>query len=227
MLNGTTYGNKENESGVANSEIKDDNLNAVTVINGVPYTYTTSYAKKEFHGSAIPTAYGSFNFNVSWKGLSLATLFTYQLGGKVLDYNYQDLVSAGSTAPAAYHKDVLKSWTWDQATSADAINPNGTPIFCSDPVLGEKLSASLNATSQRFLHSASYLILKNINLSYQLPKSWVRKADLEAVSLTIACENLFTKTSLKGMNPQQGFSGLQYNYLVTPRVFSVGLNVKL
>ncbi|MBR1409756.1 MAG: TonB-dependent receptor [Prevotella sp.] len=227
VLNGTTYGNKENESGVANSEIKDDNLNAVTVINGVPYTYTTSYAKKEFHGSAIPTAYGSFNFNVSWKGLSLATLFTYQLGGKVLDYNYQDLVSAGSTAPAAYHKDVLKSWTWDQATSADAINPNGTPIFCSDPVLGEKLSASLNATSQRFLHSASYLILKNINLSYQLPKSWVRKADLEAVSLTIACENLFTKTSLKGMNPQQGFSGLQYNYLVTPRVFSVGLNVKL
>jgi hypothetical protein len=29
------------------------------------------------------------------------------------------------------------------------------------------------------------------------------------------------------LNPQQSFSGSQGNYLVTPRVFSVGLNVKL
>ena len=71
-----------------------------------------------------------------------------------------------------------------------------------------------------------YLILKNINLTYQLPKSLVRKIDLDAIALTVACENLFTKTARKGMNPQQNFSGTQSNTFVTPRVFSVGLNVK-
>ena len=224
---GTIYGNEKDADGDANTEIKDANLACVTVIDGVPYSYNTSYAKREFHGSAMPDAYGSFNFNIGWKGLSLSTLFTYQLGGKVIDYNYQDLMSAGSTAPSAYHVDVLKSWTWDQATEQPSVDPNGTPIFNGDPVIGEKLSASLNANSQRFLHSASYLVLKNINLSYQLPKSLVRKVDLEDVTLSVTCENLFTKTSLKGMNPQQSFAGTQYNYLVTPRVFSVGLNVKL
>jgi len=225
-MDGNTYGSKTDADGDANTEIKDANLACVTVIDGVPYSYNTTYAKREFHGSALPDAYGSFSLNVGWKGLTLSTLFTYQLGGKVMDYNYQDLMSAGSTAPSAYHVDVLNSWTWNQATEKATVDPSGTPIFNGDPAIGEKLSASLNATSQRFLQSASYLILKNINLSYQLPKTLVRKIDLEDVMLTVACENLFTKTSLKGMNPQQSFDGTQYNYLVTPRVFSVGLNVK-
>ncbi len=83
-----------------------------------------------------------------------------------------------------------------------------------------------NATSSRYLTSARYLILKNINLSYKLPKVWVKKLDLEDVGLSLTCENLFTSTARKGMNPQQTFNGTQYNYLVTPRVFSFGLNVK-
>jgi outer membrane receptor protein involved in Fe transport len=94
------------------------------------------------------------------------------------------------------------------------------------PKINSDVTASLNATSSRWLTSASYLILKNINLSYQLPKEWVRKADLEGVTLTLACENLFTKTSRRGMNPQMSYSGTQSNSLVTPRVFSVGLNVR-
>ena len=217
---GTTYGNKE-----TGTEITDAKLDGVVAINGVPYTYTTSYAKKEFHGSAMPKAYGSFNLNVSWKSLSLYTLFTYSLGGKVLDYNYADLMAVG-TSPKNMHKDILNSWTYNQATATDAVDPNGTPMLNYSPKINSDVTASLYATSSRWLTSASYLILKNINLSYQLPKEWVRKADLEAVTLTLACENLFTKTARQGMNPQMSYSGTQSNYLVTPRVFSFGLNVR-
>ena len=217
---GTVYGDAEN-----GSELTGNKLDGVVVIGGVPYTYTTSYAKKEFHGSAMPKAYGSFNFSVSWKSLSLYTLFTYSLGGKVLDYNYQSLMSVG-TSPANLHVDALQSWTYDQATEYDAVDPNGTPMLNYSPKINSDVTASLNATSSRWLTSASYLILKNINLSYQLPKAWVHKADLEGITLTVACENLFTKTSRRGMNPQMSYSGTQSNSLVTPRVFSVGLNVR-
>jgi hypothetical protein len=217
---GNVYGDATN-----GTELTDSKLDGVVVINGVPYTYTTSYAKKEFHGSAMPTAYGSFNFSVQWKGLSLYTLFTYSLGGKVMDYNYQSLMSVG-TSPANLHKDVLNAWTYDKATAEDAVDPNGIPMLNYSPKINSDITASLNSTSSRWLTSASYLILKNINLSYQLPKEWVRKADLEGVTVTLACENLFTKTSRQGMNPQMSYSGTQSNYLVTPRVFSVGLNVR-
>jgi hypothetical protein len=64
-------------------------------------------------------------------------------------------------------------------------------------------------------------------MSYRLPRELVRKLDLESVNVSLNCENLITWTARQGMNPQQSFSGSQYNYLVTPRVFTVGLNIKL
>ena len=215
-----TFGDAEN-----GTEISADDQAALVVIDGVPYSYLTTYAKKEFHGSAIPDAYGSFHFTIGWKGLSLYTLFTYQLGGKIMDSNYSSLMSA-STKPYAYHKDVLDGWTYEQATATDAIDRDGIPQFSSTPLIKQGLSPDLNSTSSRWLTSASYLILKNVNLSYQLPKSLVRQIDLEGITLTLACENLFTKTARKGMNPQQNFSGTQSNTFVTPRVFTFGLNVK-
>jgi TonB-linked SusC/RagA family outer membrane protein len=220
-----TVGDKTFGDSESGTEITDSKLEAIEVIDGVPYTYSTSYAKKEFHGSAIPKAYGSFSLNVAWKGLSLYTLFTYSLGGKVLDYNYADLMSVG-TSPHNLHADIVDSWTYDKRTEQNAIDPDGIPMVCMTPSINSDVTASLTAYSSRFLTSSSYLILKNINLSYQLPKSLVHKIDLEGVGLTIACENLFTKTSRQGMNPQMNYGGLQYNYLVTPRVFSVGLNVR-
>ena len=62
---GTTYGNP------AGTEITGSQKNAVVVIDGTPYSYLTTYGKREFHGSAMPTAYGSFNFSVSYKAFSL------------------------------------------------------------------------------------------------------------------------------------------------------------
>ena len=201
------------------TEITGDNLNNITIIDGVPYSYVTNYAKKEFHGSSIPPVYGSFNIGVTWKQLSFGALFTYQLGGKVIDYNYQSLMGAGST-PRSFHADALNSWTAEDATAESAI-------WTGDiPVLNYNLSSQVNTTSSRWLTSASYICLKNLNIAYELPKRWVSKLELQGVGISLTCENLFTKTARKGMNPQQTFNGTQYNYLVTPRVFSFGLNVR-
>ena len=220
-LDGVKYGNWEvDKTGeYVAKEIKGADLQNVVVIDGVPYSYVSNYAKKEFHGSAIAPVYGSFNFGVTWKQLSLNALFTYQIGGKVIDYNYQSLMQAGST-PSSFHIDALKSWTVEDATETSAIWSGDVPV------LDYNISTQVNTTSSRWLTSASYICLKNLNIGYQLPKSLVNKVQLQGVSVNVACENLFTKTARKGMNPQQTFNGTQYNYLVTPRVFSVGLNVK-
>jgi len=209
-----TFGNvKGTEISAANVEQN------IVVIDGVPYSYTNTYAKREFHGSALPTVYGSFNASVEWKGLFLSALFTYQIGGKVMDSVYSDLMYAGST-PSNFHVDILKSWTTDDATSNHTVNPNGVSVVNYD------ISTQNTTTSSRWLTGADYLVLKNLAVGYQLPRNWCQKIDLSGIGLTVAVENLFTKTKRQGMNPQQTFNGTQYNYLVTPRVFSVGLNIK-
>ncbi|MDE7374052.1 MAG: TonB-dependent receptor, partial [Odoribacter sp.] len=220
-LDGVKYGNWDvDETGAyVATEITGTHLDDVVVIDGTPYSYVTNYAKKEFHGSALAPIYGSFNLGVTWKRLSFNALFTYQVGGKVIDDNYRSLMTVGST-PASFHQDALRSWTVEDGTDDHAIWSGDVPV------LNNNLSSQVNAISSRWLTSASYLVLKNLNLSYQLPQRWMNKLQLQGIDVNVSCDNLFSKTARKGMNPQQSFNGTQYNYLVTPRVFSVGLNLK-
>ena len=106
-------------------------------------------------------------------------------------------------------------------TSENRIDPNGIP--------GINFSQSNfnNFTSTRFLKDASYLVIKNIAISYSLPKTLVNRFDLSSVSVNAGIENLATFTKLKGMNPQQQWNGVSTNAWVTPRTVSVGVKVGL
>lgn len=189
------------------------------------YTNFATYAKRDWGGSAIPDVFGSFNTSLSLKNLTFSALFTYSLGGKTLDYSYNSLMSMSGT-PSALHKDILKAWNGIpegmDATSANRIDPNGIPVV--DFSRSARTNQSL---STRFLQDASYLVIKNISLSYNLPKTWLSKIDVSGVAVNAGIENLATFTDLKGMNPQQSFNGLNENAFVTARVFSLGLNIKL
>ena len=222
-VNTDNYHYKDAAGNIVGNKSGDDITSKVTQINGEYYVNNTTYAMREYHGSAIPKLYGSFTPTVRWKSLSLSVLCTYSLGGKVYDSNYADLMSV-SNNPQNYSRDVLKSWKATPegmtATSPDRMWYGGIPQINSTT------SKENNATSSRWLTSANYLVIKNVNLAYQLPKAWIRALELESVRLSVTAENLATFTARRGMNPQQSFNGTQYNYLVTPRVFTIGLDVK-
>ena len=44
---------------------------------------------------AVPKVYGGFNINLSYKAFDLSTVFSYSLGGKVLDSSYRGLMDVG------------------------------------------------------------------------------------------------------------------------------------
>ena len=195
----------------------------VTQIGNEYYVNNTSYALKEYHGSAIPKVYGSFAPSVRYKDLSLSLMFTYSIGGKVYDAVYSSLMSTG-TSPSNYHKDILKSWS--EIPSGMTEDSQDRIWYGGIPQINSSMTSTNNATSSRWLTDASYLVLKNINMSYSLPKAWVNALTLESIRLNLSCENAFTCSKRRGMNPQQSFNGYQYNYLVTPRVFTIGVDVK-
>ncbi len=186
------------------------------------YTTYTTYAKRDWSGSAIPKVYGSLSTTLQWKNLSLSALFTYSLGGKVYDSSYASLMSMTST-PSAAHADLLKAWNGVPEgmteDSPNRIDPDGVPV------INYELSSRNNAQSTRFLTNASYMVIKNLTLSYDFPKALIQKFDLKSFRLNASVENLATFTHRKGMNPQQSWNGMSYDYLVTPRVFTVGANI--
>lgn len=208
----------ENASGTA---IPTD---ALVEIGGTYYTTQTTYAKKDWSGSAIPDVYGSISASLDYKNFSISALCTYSIGGKVIDYTYQDLMSVTSS-PDAVHADVLNAWNGVPEgmteDSANRIDPDGVPE------VNYTNSQYNNALSTRFLLDGSYFIIKNVALSYNLPQGFCKKYDLSGISVSLSVDNLATFTSLKGMNPQQSFSGIVDNAFLPARVFSLGINVKL
>ncbi len=207
----------------------------LTTINGVDYTTDTTYGLRDYHDHADPTVYGSFHTNFAWKGLSLSMLFTYSLGGKIYDGVYANLMSVPSaTEGSALSSDVLKAWKAAPEgmteTSANRIDPNGVPR------LDFSRDSQLNATSDRWLTNASYLVFKNLSLSYDLPKAWMKVFDgaVSGLQVKVSAENLFTLASRKGLNPQylnnsvgsstENIGSVQTTY-VTARVFNIGLAI--
>ena len=225
------YGTKEDAEGNAHSLMDPKNY---VVINGAPYVWNPgSYGKKDWSGTATPTVYGSFGLNFSWKGLSLNTLFTYSLGSKVYDGLYAGLMGVSAT-PSSVHEDALKGWTEVPAgmteTSPNRIDPNGTPMIYTFSTYGGTSGQTISqnaGTSTRWLTSGNYLVVKNVSLSYSLPKRWLKPLQIQGLSITVAGENLLTCSARKGMNPQYNFSGTtSSNSFVTARVFTAGINLK-
>lgn len=227
------------EAALYAADLADAEANgALVTIGGKNYTTNTTYAGRMLQGTSLPTVYGSFGTNLSWKGINLGLLFTYNLGGKTMDSNYQSLMGISTSSAAALHKDVLKSWSgapietnpdapgfsqaaYDAlANSADRIDPNGIPQ------LNDQNSQNNNASSSRFLTSNNYLTLKNINITYDFPRQWSNALKLQNINIGFSCDNLFIVTARKGMNPQYSFSGGQGAYYVPARVFSFQLGVK-
>ena len=201
-----------------------DITKAVTKIGDRYYVNNTTYAQKEFCGSALPTVYGSFRPTLRWKGLTVSALFSFELGGKVFDNVYREMMSTEDGNPHSYHQDILKSWTAAPEgmteESADRLLADGVPE------INPTTSTYDNAVSSRFLVSGDYLTFKNLTVGYSLPAATLERMHIQGLSFSFTAENLFTVSARKGMDPQQTVNGINRYRLASARTFTLGMDLK-
>ena len=171
-----------------------ESLWALTEPNEKGETTTTSYSEASSHrfmtGDILPKVYGGFGTSLTFKGFDFSIAFAYQLGGRILDYTYQSLMSTDAQG-SAWHVDMLNAWTPENKnTNVPRMNVND--IYVSYP-------------SDRWLTSSNYLSLQNITFGYTLPKNWTRKLQVEGVRLYFVADNVALLTARKGLDPRQGY----------------------
>ena len=85
---------------------------------------------------------------------------------------------------------------------------------------------NVNASSTRFLTSASYFSLRNITLGYTFPKKMLNKYKIESLRIYAVGDNLWFLSARQGLDPRQTFTGVtnsgSYSAL---RTTSLGLSV--
>lgn len=65
--------------------------------------------------------------------------------------------------------------------------------------------------SSRYLSDGSYLRMKTITLSYNLPKAWVKKMKMQNFQVFTSAYNLFTITNYDGWDPEVTTDSFSYN----------------
>lgn len=170
-------------------------------------------ARYHYAGSAIPDFYGSIQNTISYKGIQLSAILTYQIGGLVYDGTYAGLMSSGNYG-AALHKDALNRWQKPgDITEVPRMDVSQTGTF--------------NAQSDRWLTDASFLNIRNITLSYRLPQMITNKLHLQNLRIYFAGENIKMFSKRTGMNIEQQFNGVTTNEFVPARTFTTGINITL
>ena len=196
----------------ANEDAVEANDSDIRIIDG--NTLTTKQANAKFHysGTAVPDLVGAISNSLRYKNFNLSFLFTYQIGGESIDYNYQGIMSSGGYGSA---KSIDIQNRWQQP--GDITNV---------PRLDASQTTNFNATSDRWLVDASYLNMKRIHFSYNLPSDLTGSLSINSAQIYLGAENIFSINARKGLNIQQNFSGTTSNVYTPARVISLGLNIK-
>jgi len=183
--------------------------------NGRGATNKVSDAKQVIVGSPIPKAYGGFNTDIEYKGFSLGLNFTYKIGGKLFDAGSRDVAEDG------YYWERIRSyyaiqnvWTPD---NTDALYPF---VSGNDPEDGI-------TRSTRHLYDASFLRLKNVNVSYRLPSAVVSKIGFSNARIFFNGTNLLTASKFKWADPEVNQFGTRGWETPFGKTYTFGLEVSL
>jgi hypothetical protein len=74
--------------------------------------------------------------------------------------------------------------------------------------------------SSRFIEDGSFLRVKNITLSYNFKKDWVKKIGMKSAKVYGTIQNLYTFTNYTGMDPEVNYYGGSSNIIIGTDFFT-------
>jgi TonB-linked SusC/RagA family outer membrane protein len=177
---------------------------------------------RTFLGTFIPKFSYSLNLGANYKNFGLTVFLGGVQGNKI--YNALRTTTEGMVRFFSAGTQVLNAWT---PTNTNTDVPRA---ISSDP--------NQNARpSTRFLEDGSYLRLKNISLSYNVPDASLRsvtKGVVKNFTIYVSAQNILTFTNYTGYDPEVGnrapgssslTNGIDYAVYPQPKGYQVGINV--
>ena len=172
---------------------------------------TTEYResdKKMIGKSYIAPWQGGFGTSITWKGFTLSSQFSWVADRWM--FNNDRFFEESNGLYSTYNQSRrLLTDRWMKPGDVKDIPRYGvTPQMDS-----------------RFLENASFLRLKNLMLSYSVPRSVLRKVKFfSGVRLYVQAQNLFTLTPFTGLDPESSSNVYKAQYPMS-RQYSMGVDL--
>ena len=166
-------------------------------------------------GTAQPKYIGGFTNTFSYKGIELSVFLQGVYGNDILNANRFELEYLNGTNNQS--KDVLRRWS---LTNTNTDIPRATS------------TRPANRISTRQIEDGSYLRLKNIQLAYTFPASFVDALKVQSIRLHVSLQNFVTWTNYSGFDPEVNrfgqdsrSQGFDYSGYPAAKTVFFGLNV--
>jgi TonB-linked SusC/RagA family outer membrane protein len=187
-----------------------------------------------YYGSVIPDFNGGFINTFTFKGLTLTAAFDFQKGGKFFSLtemwgNYSGLL-AETAAINENGKNIRDDVAEGGGVHVVGVDENGD-VF-DDFVDGYSYSQQFqaNVIPEPYIHGASYIKLRDLNLSYDLASLLKNKRVLKGASIGLVARNVarfgFSKDNKHKWDPSELSNTFGENAQL-PGTRSYGVNVKL
>jgi len=152
-------------------------------------THDYQAARKIEYGSPMPKYQGGFATEFKYKGLSLRGNFSFVSGNKI--YNYFRRYVDHDLQDVGFNVMMPRSdWKIWQQPGDEANHPlPQNAINSYDP-------------STRFIEDGSYVKVRNVTLSYELPSSVVTYLKVAGLTISVGADNLYTFTNFWGQDPE-------------------------
>lgn len=196
-------------------------LDADGNVTGVDRTTTNTYnqAQRVVAGSPLPKWTGGVTNTFSYKGISLSVFFTGVFGNDINFYGVGRFSSANGRFEDNQTVNQLAAWT---PQNTDTQVPEARLFFNNGA-----------QPSSRFILDGSYVRLRNVTLSYNLPKTIVSRAKLSNVRIFVTGLNLLTFTDYAGWDPEVNADDVVsniaqgYDFYTAPqaRTITGGINI--
>lgn len=157
---------------------------------------------RQIIGCGQPDFTGGFNTGFRWKGLSISAFFQFSVGGDVINmYEANRNANVYSTLTQASPVYLAQSW----------LAPGDVAKY-PIPSANRAVVQNTRANSSLWIEDGSYIRLKNIKVSYSLPKKWTTKMKMEDWTFSIMMQDFFTWTNYDGFDPEIKSSGFAIGY---------------
>lgn len=170
-------------------------------------------------GSPFPDFTYGINNTFTYKNFSLSFFFQGVQGGKILNINISESENPISFRRNRLERSYTDRWTVDNPGSE---NPSGlAPVFAYVDASG--------TINSRAVEDASFLRLKNLTFSYDIPLK--RSNVFKSAQVYAVAQNLVTFSKYLGFDPEASSFGtsnvrVDYNAYPLARIYTLGLNFK-
>ena len=162
-----------------------------------------SQATQQIVGVASPAFSGGLNTTVRWKNLTLSASGNFVVGNKIYNKNREQMDSDGAyTGLNQMSIDNGLGWSRWQEPGDNATHPALVPARAD----------GANGTSSRYLEDGSFFRLRNVTLSYNLPKAWIQKVRMSGARVYVSGDNLLTLSKFSGMDPEVRLDSDTYHH---------------